>query len=78
MDWARMLAYITGTVDQELLLRNEFIEQLQDGHGRARYRDAASLSQDANLAAQGLDRLYQFNAAAFLPVFEIASAERQQ
>jgi hypothetical protein len=23
MDWARMLAYITGTVDQELLLRNE-------------------------------------------------------
>ena len=24
MVWARMLAYITGTVDQELLLRNEF------------------------------------------------------
>ncbi len=24
MDWARMLAYITGTVDQELLLRNEY------------------------------------------------------
>jgi hypothetical protein len=23
MIWARMLAYITGTVDQELLLRNE-------------------------------------------------------
>jgi hypothetical protein len=23
MDWMRMLAYITGTVDQELLLRNE-------------------------------------------------------
>ena len=23
MEWARMLAYITGTVDQELLLRNE-------------------------------------------------------
>jgi hypothetical protein len=22
MDWARILAYITGTVDQELLLRN--------------------------------------------------------
>ena len=25
MDWARMLAYITGTVDQELLLRNEYL-----------------------------------------------------
>ncbi|MGA3165818.1 MAG: hypothetical protein ABSF14_06835 [Terriglobia bacterium] len=24
MTWARMLAYITGTVDQELLLRNEY------------------------------------------------------
>jgi hypothetical protein len=23
MDWVRFLAYITGTVDQELLLRNE-------------------------------------------------------
>ena len=25
MDWARMLAYITGTVDQELLPRNEYL-----------------------------------------------------
>src|SRR5262249_50081737 len=24
MDWPRLLAYITGTVDQELLLRNEY------------------------------------------------------
>ena len=24
MNWRRMLAYITGTVDQELLLRNEY------------------------------------------------------
>jgi hypothetical protein len=23
MEWARLIAYITGTVDQELLLRNE-------------------------------------------------------
>jgi hypothetical protein len=27
MIWARMLAYITGTVDQELLLRNEYLAQ---------------------------------------------------
>ena len=25
MDWVRLLAYITGTVDQELLLRNEYL-----------------------------------------------------
>jgi hypothetical protein len=25
MEWARSLAYITGTVDQELLLRNEYL-----------------------------------------------------
>jgi hypothetical protein len=25
MTWTRMLAYITGTVDQELLLRNEYL-----------------------------------------------------
>ncbi len=25
MEWARILAYITGTVDQELMLRNEYL-----------------------------------------------------
>ena len=25
MDWPRLLAYITGRVDQELLLRNEYL-----------------------------------------------------
>ena len=25
MEWVRILAYITGTVDQELLLRNEYL-----------------------------------------------------
>ena len=25
MDWVRILAYIAGTVDQELLLRNEYL-----------------------------------------------------
>lgn len=25
MDWARLLAHITGTVDQELLLHNEYL-----------------------------------------------------
>ena len=25
MDWVRMLAYVTGAVDQELLARNEYL-----------------------------------------------------
>ena len=25
MEWARILAYITGTMDQQLLLRNEYL-----------------------------------------------------
>ena len=25
MDWARILAYVTGTVDQELLARSEYL-----------------------------------------------------
>ncbi len=25
MDWARILAYVTGTVDQELLGRNKYL-----------------------------------------------------
>ena len=25
MDWARILAYVAGTVDQELLARNEYL-----------------------------------------------------
>jgi hypothetical protein len=25
MDWARILAYVTGTVDQELLVRNGYL-----------------------------------------------------
>jgi putative transposase len=25
MDWTRILAYITGSVDRELLLRNEYL-----------------------------------------------------
>jgi putative transposase len=45
MEWARILAYITGTVDQQLLLRNECLvaenqilkAQLQ---GRLRLSDA--------------------------------------
>src|SRR3989449_3492663 len=44
MDWKQLLAYITGTVDQELLLRNEYLvtenRMLRDQRkGRVRLRD---------------------------------------
>jgi hypothetical protein len=35
MTWARMLAYITGTVDQKLLLRNEYRREHQEVGGLA-------------------------------------------
>ncbi len=36
MDWKKLLAYITGLVDQELLLRNEYLvtERHRGGVGR--------------------------------------------
>jgi hypothetical protein len=45
MEWARILAYITGTVDQELLLRNEYLaaeNRILRGQltGRLRFSDA--------------------------------------
>jgi hypothetical protein len=33
MDWARVLAYVTGTVDQELLARNEYLRRKQHPEG---------------------------------------------
>jgi putative transposase len=50
MDWARMLAYVTGTVDQELLARNEYLTaenrilkaQL---NGRLKLSDASALGE---------------------------------
>ena len=45
MEWARILAYITGTVDDELLLRNEYLaaeNRILKAHlkGRLRLSDA--------------------------------------
>jgi putative transposase len=45
MEWARILAYITGTVDQQLLLRNEYLVAENrilkaQFHGRLRLSDA--------------------------------------
>ena len=49
MNWKRLLAYITGSVDQELLLRNEYLATenriLRDQvKGRLRLSDAERIS----------------------------------
>jgi hypothetical protein len=50
MIWARMLAYITGTVDQELLLRNEYLaaeDRILRAQIKGRLLLAASAGSDA-------------------------------
>jgi hypothetical protein len=48
MEWTRILAYITGTVDQELLLRNEYLAAenrilMAKLNGRPRFSDVERL-----------------------------------
>lgn len=59
MIWARMLAYITGTVDQELLLRNEYLaEENRILRAHVKGRLLLSEAEKATLAeiAHGLGR----------------------
>ena len=43
MQWARILSYVTGTVDQELLARNEYLvaeDRILNAHARMKLSDA--------------------------------------
>jgi putative transposase len=51
MDWARILAYVTGTVDQELLARNEYLAA-ENGILKAQLKGRLKLS-DAERASLG-------------------------
>src|SRR6202171_5352831 len=51
MDWARILAYVTGTVDQELLARNEYLAA-ENGILKAQLKGRLKLS-DAERARLG-------------------------
>jgi len=51
MEWTRILAYITGTVDQELLLRNEYLAA-ENGILKAQLKGCLRLS-DAERAKLG-------------------------
>jgi hypothetical protein len=53
MDWARILAYVTGTVDQELLARNEYLAAENRILKQCRYRlvdVAVRISRDQRAA----------------------------
>lgn len=54
MIWARILAYITGSVDQELLLRNEYLAA-ENRILRAKIKGRLLLS-DAEKAHAGRNR----------------------
>jgi len=58
MLWARMLAYITGSVDQELLLRNEYLAENRVLRAQIKGRLLLSDTEKATLAeiAQRLGR----------------------
>jgi hypothetical protein len=43
MDWARILAYVTGTVDQELLARKEYLAAEKDARARRRLNRRSSI-----------------------------------
>src|SRR5262245_55442668 len=54
MEWARILAYISGTVDQELLLRNEYLAaENQILRGQLKDRPKLSNAERAKLGAIG-------------------------
>jgi hypothetical protein len=77
MDWARILTYVTGTVDQELLARNEYLatenrilkDQLK---GRLMLSDAerATLAEVATIARP--DTILAWGTASCSPVNSLA------
>ncbi|MGB5536476.1 MAG: SDR family oxidoreductase [Thiogranum sp.] len=77
MDWGRIVAYITGTVDQELLLRNEYLaaenrtlkSQLKTRLQRAGHVNYATSKGGVNMMMQSIA---QEMAAKKIPVNSIA------
>ena len=71
MDWARILAYVTGTVDQELLARNGYLAAgpapnvIRPWNLFAEPRPAGALpAQDGHLMSRGDEFELQRGAAA--------------
>ena len=43
MDWTRILAYVTGSVDQELLLRNEYLANADSPSATLVYKETQAV-----------------------------------
>ncbi|HEY5129030.1 MAG TPA: hypothetical protein VIJ35_17400 [Bradyrhizobium sp.] len=77
MDWARILAYITGTVGQELLLQNEYLaaeNRILRGQLKGRLRPEADTRRGAALRMWNQTLLAGLKEAA--PSFRSMSGER--
>src|SRR5512139_4274784 len=61
MDWARMLAYVTGTVDQELLTRNEYLAA-ENRIIKAQLKGRLKLSDAERVALGEMGRLLNLHA----------------
>jgi hypothetical protein len=46
MLWARLLAYVTGTVNQELLLRNEYLAHVDATQGPIRILSVSAIADE--------------------------------
>jgi hypothetical protein len=66
MDWARMLAYVTGTVDHELLARNEYLA-VENRIMKAQLKGRLKLS-DAACRFRGKPATYSNLIAATVPI----------
>src|SRR5258707_15737816 len=90
MLWARLLAYVTGTVNQELLLRNEYVaaeNRILRGQIKGRLLllegEKAALAEIAHLTfattPQGLHSGSRHNVTGhFEPRFEALTRNRQE
>src|ERR1035437_1917042 len=81
MEWARILAYITGTVDHELLLRNEYLaaeNRILRGQlkGRLKLSDAEPLAHLRNREASAKCPLPQVRGSLSAAANQGRSADR--
>jgi hypothetical protein len=72
MEWARILAYMSGTVDQELLLRNEYLAaENQILRGQLKGRPKLSDAERAKSARLVVDWAAWHSAMLRLPLCRI-------
>jgi hypothetical protein len=59
MDWARILAYVTGTVDQDLLARNEYLAtENPKGHPESAVKPVSWATSDRGCKGGSVPTVY--------------------